>query len=187
MVFQEDQTISLNLVNHSGITSARNNYRRKERENIPVGCKPPAYQTVSWNNSLGVPVQSGPSWTSLNMLGLQGPVQKGLGPGSCTERAMVRALCRRGRGPCLRGCQDPGWSDRPPPSWTEWQTHTTENITFQQLCWPAVHVTRVKQRQTHIHLDSQLISSISWSSKQRAAETLIPACRYRLKFPINWH
>ena len=140
MVFQEDQTISLNLVNHSGITSARNNYRRKERENIPVGCKPPAYPTVSWNNSLGVPVQSGPSWTSLNMLGWQGPVQKGLGPGSCTERAMVRALCRRGRGPCLRGCQDPGWWDRPPPIMDrmtdthDWKHHLPATLLASGTC-----------------------------------------------------
>ena len=71
----------------------------------------------------GVPVQWGPSWTTLNMSQWGVPVQ--WGPGKTY-------LGGQGQGDPYNG----NWDHL----LTEWRTHTTENVTFPQLSPQAVKI-----------------------------------------------
>ena len=51
----------------------------------------------------------------------------------------VRGTGWAGSGACMGGWWQ-GQVQRPPPPWTEWQTDTTENITFPQRRWRAVTI-----------------------------------------------
>ena len=44
-----------------------------------------------------------------------------------------------GGGPCIERGRDM-WGEGGLALWTEWQIHTTDNITFPQLCWRALNI-----------------------------------------------